>query len=60
MKSLSLKTLLSLLLTCSFLIMAFVTEQQVNSRFYISLAIMTGAFAIKFVSNSNTYNNEKN
>jgi hypothetical protein len=60
MNLIKIKTSLVMLLMIAFLIMALITKDVINSKLYASLAIITWAFAIKFISRSRKVENKIN
>lgn len=49
-----LKTIVCLVLMITFLIMTFITDVPADGKLFASLGIITGAFALKFISIQNT------
>lgn len=53
MNAIVIKTIFILVLMIAFLIMAFITEDVINSQLFASLGIITGTFASKHLSPKN-------
>jgi hypothetical protein len=53
MNTMIIKTIFIMVVMVSFLIIAFITKDAVNSQLFVSLGIIAGAFALKHLSPKN-------